>query len=72
MTSSVHLLSRGRAFVTFHIKYYFIENKRDGKFIIIIYLSNQMLQISVKQIDGNVVLRPSDCISSCKHSTFMK
>ena len=44
MTSSVHLLSRGRAFVTFHIKYYFIENKRDGKFIIIIYLSNQMLQ----------------------------
>ena len=36
MTSSVHPLSRGR--------YYFIENKRDGKFIIIIYLSNQMLQ----------------------------
>ena len=44
MTSSVHPLSRVRAFVTFHIKYYFIENKRDGKFIIIIYLSNQMLQ----------------------------
>ena len=29
-------------------------------------------KISVKQIDGDVVLRPSDCISSCKHSTFMK
>ena len=29
-------------------------------------------KISVKQTDGNVVLRSSDRISSCKHSTFMK
>ena len=43
MTSSVHLHSRGRAFVTFHRKYYFVKNKKYGKFIIIIYLSNQML-----------------------------
>ena len=48
-TSSVHLLSCGRAFVIFHTKYYFVKNKRDVKpiiniiIIIIIYLLNQML-----------------------------
>ena len=30
MTSSVHLLSRGRTFVTFHLKYYFVKDKKDG------------------------------------------
>ena len=39
------LSSSSLAFVTFHIKYYFVKNKKDGKFImiIIIYLFNKLL-----------------------------
>ena len=39
---------RGRAYVTFHIKYCYVKNKKDGKFIIIMMFVNDCCVICIR------------------------